>query len=117
MFEKFASLILSALAIFAIALYVPGFEVESFITALIVAFVLGIVNAVIKPILLILTLPITLLTFGLFSFVVNAALIWGVAYFVPGFTITGFLPALIGAVALWLINTLLGIVVFPVKGR
>lgn len=115
MFEKLANWLLSALAIFAIAIYLPGFEVDSFVTALIVALVLGIINAVIKPILLILTLPITILTLGLFSFVVNALLIWGVAYLVPGFTITGFLPALIAAVFLWLINLIISVVVFPVK--
>src|SRR3989338_2878999 len=117
MFEKLANLIFSALAIFAISQYLPGFTIDTYLTAAIVAFALGVVNVFIKPILTIVTLPITILTLGLFSFVVNAALIWGVAYFVPGFTITGFLPALIGAVALWLINTLLGIVIFPVKGR
>ena len=115
--EKLANWLISALAIFAIALYLPGFEVDSFITALIVAFVLGIVNAIIKPVLIIFTLPITILTLGLFSFVINAALIWIVAYFVPGFTITGFAPALAAAVALWLINTLVSIVIFPIKSR
>jgi len=115
--EKLANWLISALAIFAIALYLPGFEVDSFTTALIVAFVLGIVNAVIKPVLTILTLPITIVTLGLFSFVINALLIWGVAYFVPGFTITGFAPALIAAIALWLINTLVSVVVFPIKSR
>src|SRR3989338_5346562 len=99
--EKLANWLISALAIFAIALYLP-------------AFVLGIVNAVIKPVLTILTLPITIVTLGLFSFVINALLIWGVAYFVPGFTITGFAPALIAAVILWLINTLISISIFPI---
>ncbi len=113
--EKLANWLISALAIFALALYLPGFEVDSFITALIVAFALGIVNAVIKPVLIIFTLPITILTLGLFSFVINALLIWGVAYFVPGFTISGFAPALIAAVILWLINTLISISIFPVK--
>jgi len=115
MSEKIANLFLSALAIFAIAIYLDGFEVDGFVTALIVAFILGIVNAVIKPVISLLTLPITILTLGLFTFVVNAGLIWGVAYFVEGFTIIGFAPALIAAVALWLINTLLGIVIFPIK--
>lgn len=115
MSEKLASWIVSALAIFAIALYLPGFHVNSFTTALIVALVLGIVNAVIKPILVILTLPITILTLGLFTFVVNAVLIILVSKIVPGFTIAGFFPALIAAVVLWLINTAISFVVFPVK--
>lgn len=115
MFEKLASLLLSAMAILAISQYLPGFKVDTFMTAVVVAFTLGIVNALLKPILTILTLPITILTFGLFSFVINALLIWGVSYFVKGFTIAGFIPALIAAVALWLINTVISIVAFPIK--
>lgn len=115
MFEKLANWLLSALAIIAIANYLPGFEVDSFTTALVVAVALGIVNAVIKPIIVVLTLPINILTLGFFSFVINAALIWIVAYFVPGFTIVGFVPALIASIALWLINLVISIVVFPIK--
>ena len=117
MFEKLASLVLSALAIVVIALYLPGFAVNSLLTALIVAFALGVVNAVLKPILVLLTLPITIITLGLFTFVINAILILGVAYIVPGFSIEGFIPALLAVVARWLINTLIGIVIFPIKGR
>lgn len=115
MFEKLANWLISALVIYLIATYLEGFSVDSYLTAIVVALVLGIVNAIIKPVLMILTLPITILTLGLFSFVVNALLIWSVAYFVPGFEIAGFLPALIAAVALWLINMVLSIVLFPIK--
>lgn len=110
-----ANWLLSAITIFLIASYVPGFSVNSFTTALVVAFILGIVNAFLKPIIQILTLPINILTFGLFTFVINAVLIWLVAYIVPGFEIAGFVPALIGAIALWAIGTLVNFVVFPVK--
>lgn len=107
--------ILSALTIFLVANYVPGFDVDTFTTALIVALVLGIINAFIKPIITILTLPITILTLGLFSFVINAVLLLTVAKFVQGFDIEGFAPALIAAIVLWLINIIINFVAFPVK--
>ncbi len=106
---------LSALVIFMLAEYVDGFKVDTYQTALIVALVLGIFNAVIRPILTILTLPINLVTFGLFSFVISAALIMATDYFVTGFEVTSFVPALIAAVALWIINVVLSAVMFPVK--
>jgi len=110
-----ANWILSAIALVIVANYVPGFHVNSFATALIVAVILGIINTLIKPIILILTLPINILTLGLFTFVINALLLLLVARFVPGFTIEGFVPALIGAIVLWLINIVIHMVVFPVK--
>lgn len=110
-----ANWLLSAIAIVVTAEFVPGFHVASFTTALIVALVLGIVNAIIKPILLLLTLPINILTFGLFTFVINAILILLVAQFVSGFTVVGFLPALVAGVILWLISHLINFVLFPVK--
>lgn len=110
-----ANWLLSALTIFLISQYIKGFYVDSFQTALIVAFALGIINTVIKPILIILTLPINILTLGLFTFVINAFLLWIVAYLVKGFTINNFTTALITAIALWLINIIIHLVVFPVK--
>lgn len=114
-FSILANWILSALAIVLVSQYVPGFHVNSFTTALIVAIVLGVMNTLIKPIILILTLPINILTLGLFTFVINALLLLLVARFVPGFTINGFIPALVGAMILWLINVIIHIVAFPVK--
>ena len=113
--EKLASWILSALAIIIVAKYLPGFRVDSFFTALIVALILGFINAFIKPFIIILTLPINILTLGLFTFVINAILIILVSKIVPGFIITGFMPALIASVALWLINLVVNLVIFPVK--
>ena len=110
-----ANWILSAIALVIVANYVPGFHVNSFATALIVAVILGIINTLIKPIILILTLPINILTLGLFTFVINALLLLLVARFVTGFTIDGFVPALVGAVILWLINIVIHLVAFPVK--
>ncbi len=113
--EKLASWILSALAIIIVAKYLPGFRVDSFFTALIVALALSFINAFIKPFIIILTLPINILTLGLFTFVINAILIILVSKIVPGFIITGFMPALIASVALWLINLVVNLVIFPVK--
>ncbi len=114
-FSTLANWVLSAIAILIVSQYVPGVKVASFQTALLVALFLGIFNAVIKPILIILTLPINILTLGLFTFVINATLLWTDAYFVKGFTISNFTAALIAAVALWLINIIIHLVVFPIK--
>lgn len=115
MFSILANWILSALTILIVDRLVPGFTIDSFTTALIVALVLGIANAVIKPILVILTLPINIITLGLFTFVINALMLLGVAYLVDGFSISGFAPALVAAVVLWFINLLVNLVMFPLK--
>lgn len=87
--------LLSALVIFILSYMLPGIIVSGFITALAVALVLGLVNAFIKPILVILTLPITILTLGLFMFVINALLVLLVSAVVPGFQVAGFWSALL----------------------
>lgn len=96
--------LLNAAVLLLVAYIVPGFHVDSFYTALIVALVLGILNAVIKPILVILTLPITILTLGLFTFIINAGLILLVSTMVKGFTVDGFVPALVGGLVLWVMS-------------
>ncbi len=93
---------LNAVVLLLVAYLVPGFHVASFYTALIVALVMGIVNAIIKPVLIVLTLPITILTLGLFTFVINAVLILFVSTIVKGFTVDGFIPALIAGAILWI---------------
>ena len=95
---------MSALFLLLIADIVPGFVVESFYIALITAFVFGLVSLVIKPIITLLTLPIHLITFGLFAFVVNAFMLWFVASFIEGFDISSFKTALMGAVLLSLLT-------------
>jgi putative membrane protein len=87
----------NALALLAVAYLYPGVKVEGIFAALVAALVLGLVNAVIRPILIVLTLPVTLLTMGLFIFVINALLFWLVAEVVQGFNVTGFMAALIGS--------------------
>lgn len=101
------SWVLSALVIIAAAYLLPGVQVASFTTALVLAVVLGIINAVLKPILLILTLPINLITLGLFTFVINALLILLATAIVPGFKVDGFWWALLFAILLSLLNSFL----------
>lgn len=96
--------LLSALALLAVAYLYPGVRVDSFFAAAMAALVLGLVNAVIRPILVILTLPVTIITLGLFLFVINALLFWLVAEIVKGFTVQGFLAALVGSLLYSLIT-------------
>lgn len=86
--------------------FVPGFRIDSFSAALIGAVVLGVVNAIVRPILTLLTLPLTIITLGLFLFVVNAFTFWLVAALTPGFYIAGFLTALTGAIVLTIVSTI-----------
>ncbi|MBI5400911.1 MAG: phage holin family protein [Candidatus Yonathbacteria bacterium] len=92
-----ATWILVALAILALPSFVPGIAITSFGTALLVAVFFGILNAVVRPIVLLVAFPITLITLGLFSFVVNAGLFWWIGSFVKGFEVHGFVPALLGS--------------------
>lgn len=111
MFSIIAKIVLTALTVLAIANFVPGIEVTNFYTALIVAVVWGIITLIVRPVLFLLTLPITLLTFGLFSFILNALLFWLTSSLVAGFTVEGFIPALIGSLLLslvsWAVNRVL----------
>ena len=103
-----ARLILSILGLLIIAHYVPGIELDSLYIATIVAVIFAVFSVTIKPLLHVLALPITLITFGLFAFIVNAFLFWFTASFIEGFVVLGFVPALVGSVAYsvlsWLIN-------------
>lgn len=89
---------ISALSLLGAAYFIDGFHVDSFYVALIVALLLGFVNAFIRPVLVILTLPVTLLSLGLFIFVINGFLLWFLSTFIKGFTIDGFFPAITGAI-------------------
>lgn len=99
--------ILSAFAIIVTAYLLPGVEVIDFTAALVLALVLGIINAILKPVLVILTLPINIVTLGLFTLVINALLIMLAAQIVPGFTVDSFLQALLFSIILTLISTIL----------
>jgi putative membrane protein len=89
--------LLLAAALLLVAHLYPGVQVKSFITALIAAFVLGLFNTILRPVLVLLTLPVTLLTLGLFLFVINAMLFWATASVLDGFAVAGFSAALIGS--------------------
>src|SRR5215212_5697818 len=90
--------LINALALIAVAYLIPSISVSSFGTALVAALILGLVNAVIRPVLILLTLPATLLTLGLFIFVINALLFWWVGSFVEGFHVSGFWAGFFGAI-------------------
>ena len=99
------SWIVSAMVIFSIAYVLPGVHVANFTSALVVALILGIINAFVKPVLLIVTLPINILTLGFFTFILNAILILLVSQIVPGFVVDGFLWAFIFGIILSVANT------------
>ncbi len=101
------ALVLNALALMATAYIVPGFRVTDFTTALLAAIVLGVVNTFIKPVLALITLPITIITLGLFSFIVNAVVLFIVSAVVPGLKIDGWIPAILGAIVLSVVGTVL----------
>jgi putative membrane protein len=101
-------LILSALAVFICATVLPGAHVDGFLIAIVVAGVLAILNVLVKPILVILTIPITFLTLGLFLLVINTILILLVDWLVPGFTVDGFWWALLFSILLSMVNAIFG---------
>lgn len=98
---------ISTVAVLVAAYLLPGVHVANFFVALVVAVVLGFANAVLRPILLMLTLPITLLTLGLFGLVVNALLVLVTAAVVPGFAVDGFWWALLYSVVLAIVSGVL----------
>ena len=89
--------ILNALALLIVAYLFPGVQVQDWQAAAVAALVLGLVNMLVKPVLVLLTLPITILTLGLFLLVINALLLWAVGSVVPGFHVDGFWAAVLGA--------------------
>jgi putative membrane protein len=98
-------------ALLAVAYLMPSITISSFTTALVAAAVLGLVNAVIRPVLVLLTLPVTVVTLGLFIFVINGLLFWMVASFFEGFHVTGFWSSVLGAIVYSLISWLLSALV------
>jgi putative membrane protein len=100
-------LLISAVVAFGLSYLLPGIHIDQFTTALLVALVLALLDAIVKPILVILTFPITLLTFGLFLFVVNAIIIWMATKFVKGFQVDGFWWAILFSLLLSLITSLI----------
>ncbi len=100
-------IIVTAFSLVLVAEFIPGIQVDSLVTAILAAMLIGILNVLVRPVLVILMLPITLLTLGLFIFVINAFLFWVAASIIDGFTVAGFLPALIGSFIVSAISTLI----------
>ena len=104
--------LLSALALLAVTYLYTGVQVTSFTSALIAAAVIGLLNMVVRPVLVVLTLPVTIVTLGLFLFVINALMFWSASGLLNGFHVNGFAAALIGS----LIYSLLGVVIESALG-
>jgi putative membrane protein len=102
--------LLNAVALLVAAWLVPGIQISGAVAAILAGLLLGVVNALVRPVLLLLTLPFTLLTLGLFIFVVNAICFALTAALVPGFRISGFVAALLGSIVVsvvsWALNAL-----------
>lgn len=103
------SLLLNTLALIITAYLLQnyGFQISDFQSALLAAIVLGLVNTFVKPILMFLTFPLTIVTLGLFMFVINAIMLFLTSFFVRGLTINGWLPAILGAIVLSVVSTIL----------
>ena len=103
--------IINALALLGVAYFVPGIHVSSFWIAAIAAAVIGLANMLIKPILVIFTLPVTIITLGLFIFVINGILFWAVGHFLQGFEVQTLMAGIIGAFAYSVISWVLSAVI------
>ncbi len=101
-------LLLSALAVFICSTVLPGAHVDGFMIAIVVAGILAILNVLVKPVLVILTIPITIVTLGLFLLVINTILVLMASSLVPGFTVDGFWWALIFSILLSIVNSVFG---------
>lgn len=104
--------LLSAASLLFVAYIYSGVEVKSFSAALIAALVIGLFNAVLRPVLVVLTLPVTVITVGLFLFIINALMFWAAAVVLDGFHVTGFWAALLGS----LIYSVLGLLIESALG-
>src|SRR5689334_15539491 len=99
--------LINAAALFALPYLMNSIQVDSFAAALFAALVLGLINTLIRPLLVLLTLPVTILTLGLFIFVINGLLFWAVGSFMPGFHVGGFWAGVFGAIVYSVISWLL----------
>ena len=107
--------LISALAVWIVAQFVPGIHVSGITAALIAAVVIGFINATLGLLLKIVTFPLTILTLGLFWFVINALMLKLAAALVPGFEVNGFIPAFIGSILISLVNWALRGLLMPKK--
>lgn len=102
-----ANWIVNALALYIVSKIVPGIFLSDFVSALVAVVVIGFINAIIKPILLFLTLPITIVTLGLFTFILNAVLLSFASFLTSGFKVDGFATAFIASILLSIVSTIL----------
>jgi len=100
-------LLINTLALLITSFIIPGFEVANITAAVVAAIVIGVINTFIKPLVKLISLPITIMTLGLFSVVINILLLMGAAYVTPGFDINGLIPAIIGSIVLSLVSSFL----------
>jgi putative membrane protein len=103
--------LINAVALMAVAYLMPSIHVSTFGTALVAALVLGLINAFVRPVLVLLTLPVTIVTLGLFIFVLNGLLFWMVGTWIAGFAVAGFWAGVFGAILFSLISWLLSALV------
>lgn len=100
-------ILIQSLAVLIAGYILPGVEIDSFTTILVVAVVLGVINAILKPVLIILTFPITILTFGLFIFIINGILVLLVSSVIPGFAVSNIWWAILFSIVVSLVSTFL----------
>lgn len=101
------NLVVNTLSVFAVSYILPGIEVDSFITALIIAVVMAVLNVTLKPLLILITIPFTLVTFGLFLLVVNVLVLYAAEALIDGFSIAGFWWALLFSILVSIVNGIL----------
>ena len=100
----------NALALLATAYFVPGIRFTGdWLQLLVAGAIFGLLNLVVRPIAMLLSLPALVLTLGLFYFVLNGLLLWGFSKLLPGYDVAGFVPGLMGSLVIWVVNLLLGI--------
>ena len=97
-------LLLVTLSLLVVGEYTPGIELSGLYAAIVAAVVLALLNIFVRPILFLLTLPINIITLGIFTFIINAGLFWFAASFLAGFTVSGFWPALVGSLVVSLVS-------------
>jgi putative membrane protein len=107
MIKIFIKLALNTFTLLIVSYLVPGFYFVDLWTTIVTAVVIGVVNTFIKPVLQIVALPISILTFGIAAFLINVFLLWGVSFIVPGFEIESFMTAVIGSLVLSLVTIFL----------
>lgn len=103
--------LINSLALIAVAYLMPSINVANFTTALVAALILGLVNAFIRPVLILLTLPVTVLTLGLFILVINGLLFWFVGSFIEGFVVAGFWAGFVGSILFSIVSWILSALV------